>query len=279
MTQRLDPYPSKRIWPASGFSETGAPDGRALRWWPPPLKGLGLRTELLAKGPKMRIQESTRLPLALSLIGLVVASCGRGASATDAGLTGKGGAAGFGGGVIASGGSTGSGGVAGFGGMTVTGGVIASGGSMGSGGVVGLGGMTGTSGTSVGHYVVSADGLTVTDTTTGLVWQRDVAHSRPGCQYSPLCNLFEAKAYCASLALDGPGWRLPTEDELVSIVDTAVGSAPKIDQTAFPYTPPEGFWTSSPAADSSGFVCFVHFGYGGTGSANPVVFFKVRCVR
>jgi len=88
----------------------------------------------------------------------------------------------------------------------------------------------------VGPYIVSADDLTVTDTSTGLVWQRDGSGPRAGCSgKSGLpCTWSEAIAYCTGLNLDGSGWRLPTKDELVSIVDTTVTSGPEINQTAFP---------------------------------------------
>jgi hypothetical protein len=220
----------------------------------------------------MRLHELVRFLLRAGFISLVIASCGDGEERKDAGLPGNGG--------MADGGSKGGG--------TGSGGIAASGGRPGSGGVTstrvasGLGGASGTGGgtsTTVGHYVVSADGNTVTDTTTGLVWQRDPSHSRPGCGYSPLCNLAEAKQYCASLDLDGQSWRLPTKDELSSIVEKDATSVPTIDRTAFPYTPLEGFWTSTPAADSSGFFYFVQFTPDSNGSASPIVFFRVRCVR
>gem|GEM_PF-4822367 len=38
MTQRFDPYPSKRIWPARGSSEGVASDGRVLRRWETPFE-------------------------------------------------------------------------------------------------------------------------------------------------------------------------------------------------------------------------------------------------
>ena len=83
------------------------------------------------------------------------------------------------------------------------------------------------SGTS--QYVVSADGLTVTDTITGLVWQRDGSDTRAGCitdGSNLTCTWTEAKAYCASLALGGVSdWRLPGMKELLTIVDFTNTSA------------------------------------------------------
>ena len=126
-------------------------------------------------------------------------------------------------------------------------------------------------GSNVGQFVISSDSLSVTDTITGLVWQRDGSSTRTGCTgvSNLTCTWAEAKAYCASLSLGGlTGWRLPGRTELYTIVDfTRFG--PAIDQTAFPNTPPDNFWTSSPWAGSYGYAWYVDIGGGGgNGSAS-----------
>jgi RNA polymerase sigma factor (sigma-70 family) len=78
---------------------------------------------------------------------------------------------------------------------------------------------------------------TVRDNVTCLVWQRTPA---PGTY-----TFTQAAAYCAGLTLAGGGWQLPTRIQLMSIVDPA-HSGPAIDSTAFPDTPAQYFWTSSP---------------------------------
>jgi len=78
---------------------------------------------------------------------------------------------------------------------------------------------------------------TVRDNVTCLIWQRAPA---PGTY-----TFTQAKAYCAGLTLAGGGWQLPTRIQLMSIVDPA-HSSPAIDSTAFPGTPAQYFWTSSP---------------------------------
>jgi hypothetical protein len=61
-------------------------------------------------------------------------------------------------------------------------------------------------------YQVSADGLVVTDLNTGLMWQR--ADDGVGRTWAA------AISYCENLALGGySDWRLPSRQELVSIVD------------------------------------------------------------
>ena len=128
------------------------------------------------------------------------------------------------------------------------------------------------------HYVVSADGLTVTDTSTGLVWQRDGSGSRPSCAINPLCTWAEAQAYCAGLTLDGSGWRLPSLTELQSIVDTTVTSPPRINYDAFPNTPVDWFWASWNAG-SSGNMWGVNFGNGLSDFNGVGLDHRVRCVR
>jgi len=132
------------------------------------------------------------------------------------------------------------------------------------------------------QYVVSADGLTVTDMITGLVWQRDGSGTRAGCitdSSNLTCTWAEAKAYCGSLTLGGvSGWRLPAVMELSTIVDIPP-ARPAIDPTAFPNTPAGGFWTSSPDSGSSGNAWCVGFAKGGSFSDDGVGTSGVRCVR
>jgi hypothetical protein len=208
----------------------------------------------------------------------------------------------------------------GSGGSTATGdsgGAAGSGGVFGSGGIGGTGGTTGSSsvygmpcttnqdcpsdavccdgssescdgtrlptgdGTSSKEFVVSADGLTVTDTITGLVWQRDGSGTRAGCATDSThltCTQAEGEAYCSGLLLGGfSDWRLPAEHELHTIVDLTQ-SNPAIDLTVFPRTTAGYYWTSSTFAVSPGEAWYVDFTYG-KASCDIVSPQKVRCVR
>jgi hypothetical protein len=112
---------------------------------------------------------------------------------------------------------------------------------------------------------------TVLDQRTNLRWQREVS--------PPTNSWAAAKAYCTNLALGGlsSGWRLPTRDELHSLVERS--SHPTIDAAAFPQTPGEWFWTASTATiDGKDVWWFVNFADGeyGSGTAGPT---RVRCVR
>jgi hypothetical protein len=133
-----------------------------------------------------------------------------------------------------------------------------------------------------GEFLVSADGTVVADAIAGLVWQRDGSGARPGCSGdgSLRCTWAEAQAYCASLVLGGvSGWRLPAWKELLTIADlTSDGATSSTDQTAFPNTPAEGFWTSSPFPDSSSSGLYVDFSNGSVGNCGNRNL-RVRCVR
>jgi hypothetical protein len=135
-------------------------------------------------------------------------------------------------------------------------------------------------GANPGEFVIAADGLTVTDTVTGLVWQRDSSTARPGCsgEDKTTCTWNEARDCCASLALDGfPGWRLPSVTELSSLVDFT-RKKPSIDPTAFPNTPGNWFWTSTPEA-WNGVKWYVQFSYGESDYLTVDYKLPVRCVR
>ncbi|MFH1187747.1 MAG: DUF1566 domain-containing protein [bacterium] len=80
---------------------------------------------------------------------------------------------------------------------------------------------------------------TITDTSTGLMWQQAITEKM----------IWEdAINYCENLSLGGySDWRLPNKNELQSIVDYSCYS-PAINLTYFPDTPETGiFWSSTVA--------------------------------
>jgi hypothetical protein len=112
-------------------------------------------------------------------------------------------------------------------------------------------------------YTVVGDA--VRDNVTGLVWQRDA----PASSFS----WEEAKNYCASLALAGCGWRLPSRIELVSLLDMTKASS--IDTDAFP-NGSLGSWSSSLWAGGPGVAWLV----GRSSDLDDLVnTHSVRCVR
>jgi hypothetical protein len=111
----------------------------------------------------------------------------------------------------------------------------------------------------------------VGDRITHLQWQRAVDEASD--------TWYQAMNHCACLTLGGQtDWRLPTRIELVSLVDVTRQS-PSIDPTAFPDTPSEWFWTSSPAADDPTAAWYVAFFDGDTHHQDVTTPYRVRCVR
>jgi hypothetical protein len=118
-------------------------------------------------------------------------------------------------------------------------------------------------------YTDNGDG-TVTDTVTGLMWQKVVP---TGTFAQP-----EAVAFCQTLNLAGHNdWRLPSRIELLSIVDYGRAN-PSIDATLFG-TPQAVYWSSSPAADSPSDGWFVAFTDGSADRNLTTTPFNARCVR
>jgi len=114
---------------------------------------------------------------------------------------------------------------------------------------------------------------TAVDPATGLMWQRE--------DDGTMRNWSNAGSYCSNLSLAGySDWRLPTKDELVSIVDTSFGS-PTINTDVFPNTQPSRYWSSTSYASNTTYAWDVSFLDGDvnadakTNSNSNVV----RCVR
>jgi hypothetical protein len=108
---------------------------------------------------------------------------------------------------------------------------------------------------------------TVNDSGATLTWQQQV----PSATY--LWD--DAVTYCGGLALAGGGFRLPTLDELKTLVDLQFSPA-RIDPTFFPDTPAAQFWTSSPNGSSQHWYVDFQNGQPNARSGNML---NVRCVR
>lgn len=119
-----------------------------------------------------------------------------------------------------------------------------------------------------GHYMIG--GGTVYDTKSKLTWQQS-----PSMTTSTWDG---AKTYCQNLALNGTGWRVPSANELMSIVDETRDD-PAIDPVAFPGTMSTWYWTSSSNKGKTPEVWTVDFSTGYTNSTDPTYGNLVRCVR
>jgi hypothetical protein len=127
-----------------------------------------------------------------------------------------------------------------------------------------------------GRYVVRGD--VVIDTANGgRIWQRAVDPT--------LRSQGDAAQYCASVTIDGlDGWRLPDVHELQSLRLRPSGLSggpqycmPSIDQSAFPETPADEFWsaTTRPAGDG----LYTGFDDGRTHPSDPATPMHARCVH
>ena len=114
-------------------------------------------------------------------------------------------------------------------------------------------------------------GTTVLDNDTGLTWQRANVFSN---------HFAEAQDHCAGLLLGGQqGWRMPTVQELLTLVDDSK-LMPAIDSDVFQNTPPFGFWSSTTVATDPALVWVVSFGEGDTNTDDVIGSTNlVRCVR
>jgi len=115
------------------------------------------------------------------------------------------------------------------------------------------------------------DAGTVTDNTTGLMWQQVDDNKR---------YVWEAALnYCGDLSLAGfSDWRLPTLKELVSIIEYEKYS-PATDGLFFPDTNLDNYWSSSVFALDSSYAWNAGFRYGIIVTSKKLNGCYVRCVR
>ncbi|MEW6260159.1 MAG: DUF1566 domain-containing protein [Thermodesulfobacteriota bacterium] len=119
-------------------------------------------------------------------------------------------------------------------------------------------------------YIDNGNG-TVTDTSTGLMWQKE----------TPVRTMTweEALFYCENLTLgDYTDWRLPTFKELRSLVDYS-RYTPAINTTFFPDTVASFYWSSTSYAYSPDFAWSVFFYDGFDSRYEKYYSFYVRAVR
>ena len=118
------------------------------------------------------------------------------------------------------------------------------------------------------------DASQVTDLKTSLIWRRCAEGfvfnaTANTCTVNAPATLFTHEAALQQVTtvnklvtISSNLWRLPNIKELASIADKSVGN-PAIDGNAFPNTPPNWFWSSSPdvAGPTIAWVVFFDVGY------------------
>ncbi|MGI9212097.1 MAG: DUF1566 domain-containing protein [Methylococcaceae bacterium] len=140
-----------------------------------------------------------------------------------------------------------------------------------------------------GRYEKTANGQEVIDHQTGLIWRADI--ERRAAEIGEKGFIFketetkrqadaftfdEAQARAKEVAQQtGLPWRVPTVDELASLVDRS-RSEPA---SAFPDMPPIRFWSSSPYAGGTSSAWDVYFDDGDVGYYSRNLTFAVRLVR
>jgi hypothetical protein len=136
-------------------------------------------------------------------------------------------------------------------------------------------------GTGVHAAFMDNDNGTVSDTSTGLIWQQDTARDGQG-NYDPM-TWEEALAYCESRTLGGhTDWRLPTIKELLSLVDYTRYNPAMINTTYFLNTVSSYYWSSTTYAKCTYYAWGVDFSDGhvlNSGSKCEDYHYYVRAVR
>ena len=112
----------------------------------------------------------------------------------------------------------------------------------------------------------------VLDRETGLVWQRDTSDS----QY----DWYGAQTYCYGLEIGGrKGWRLPTIDELATLVDSSQISPALPDGHPFTNVKFADYWSSTTSASNTNFAWRVYFSHGNVYYDSKSNSYYVRAVR
>ncbi len=125
--------------------------------------------------------------------------------------------------------------------------------------------------------------LTITDNTTGLMWQK-CAMGRIGLlcydddpNYSFPANWNAALAVCAATSTGGHSdWRLPNISELLTIADYSNPTG-ESNQTYFPYSNSGNFMTST--SDASSPLAVLKIAAGFVSTVNKIFLPNIRCVR
>ena len=136
-----------------------------------------------------------------------------------------------------------------------------------------------------GSFTDNGNG-TVTDNTTGLVWQQCSAGLSGADCTTGMAGTYtweNAISYCESLSFGGyTDWRLPNIKELRSIADSTKNN-PTIDIVYFPSTQWSGYlaryWSSTTHAYYTSYAWLVHFSDSSVDGDDKTDNYYVRCVR
>jgi hypothetical protein len=130
-----------------------------------------------------------------------------------------------------------------------------------------------------GRFTVSADGQEVTDSATHLTWRRcaeGLAWDGKTCAGKLARYKYGAAKVAASGV--GKGWRIPSRQELVGLVDMQ-RKKPSIDPVAFPGTPAMMFWATKEGSTDDLNAWLVSFANGKVQANLGEAKFPLRLVR
>jgi len=121
------------------------------------------------------------------------------------------------------------------------------------------------------------DGYAVLDKETGLVWERTPDTDYPDTDKR---DWYAACSHCYKREVaNRKGWRLPTIEELASLVDNNDGKNPTLP-AGHPFNVPSAtYWSSTTDADDTSYAWRVYFGSGGVGVLEKSGKYYVWCVR
>ena len=120
--------------------------------------------------------------------------------------------------------------------------------------------------------MLSASSAVVKDTRNGIYWEDTPASAKSSEDWK------DARRRCERLQLDGmTGWRLPTFEELLSIVDYAKSRPAVI--APFEYTAEESYWSATPFSANFDRAWTIDFRTGETYYSYKRTNHAVRCVK
>ncbi|MEA1921236.1 MAG: DUF1566 domain-containing protein [Pseudomonadota bacterium] len=122
------------------------------------------------------------------------------------------------------------------------------------------------------RFVLVLDDEAVLDRETGLVWERNT--------HKASRNWTDASGYCYKLEFGGrKGWRLPTIDELATLVDSSQDPALPM-RHLFTNVKLSNYWSSTTHTYGTDYAWHVDFSNGGVvGSSYKWRYYYVRAVR
>jgi hypothetical protein len=139
--------------------------------------------------------------------------------------------------------------------------------------------------TPAAQLTINGDG-TATDSTTGLTWDRcSYGQSNATCDGTPT-NFTWPLALTIAVTANGANykghndWRLPSKNELESLIDIGKTVEPLVDTVIFPNTPAHSiYWTSTPYAGVGGSVWYMFFDHPLISFGTSSSLYSVRLVR